>query len=280
MAIGTSPVGRWRSTWAPGAARAPGWPTPSWPTGSSLLVLDGRLPTRTRLPAERELASALQVSRTTVAASYDLLRQIGFLRSRRGSGSWTTLPENPTAPELSPFAPAGEGKAFDLAYASLAAPPEAMAGALAWAVEQMACHGTGSGYQLYGLDSLRDVVAARFTQRGLPHHPRPDPDHERGPARHGRGVRRAGHAGRPGARRAPHLSQRAGRHRPRARPCRAGRVRRPGLGPGHHRGRRPGRLSPGGLPDAGLPEPHRPVHERRAAQPRSSSCAAAPTPRC
>lgn len=133
-----------------------------------LLVLDGRLPTRTRLPAERELASALQVSRTTVAASYDLLRQIGFLRSRRGSGSWTTLPENPTAPELSPFAPAGEGKAFDLAYASLAAPPEAMAGALAWAVEQMACHGTGSGYQLYGLDSLRDVVAARFTQRGLP----------------------------------------------------------------------------------------------------------------
>lgn len=133
-----------------------------------LLVLDGRLPTRTRLPAERELASALQVSRTTVAASYDLLRQIGFLRSRRGSGSWTTLPENPTAPELSPFAPAGGGKAFDLAYASLAAPPEAMAGALAWAVEQMACHGTGSGYQLYGLDSLRDVVAARFTRRGLP----------------------------------------------------------------------------------------------------------------
>src|SRR5882762_9888223 len=50
-----------------------------------LLVLDGRLPTRTRVPAERELAAALLVSRTTVAASYELLRQTGFLHSRRGS---------------------------------------------------------------------------------------------------------------------------------------------------------------------------------------------------
>ena len=133
-----------------------------------LLVLDGRLPTRTRLPAERELASALRISRTTVAASYDLLRQIGFLHSRRGSGSWTTLPDSPGAPELSPFAPAGDGAAFDLAYASLAAPPEALAGGLAWAVDQLPCHMSGSGYRLYGLDSLRDVVAARFTKRGLP----------------------------------------------------------------------------------------------------------------
>jgi len=33
-----------------------------------LLVLDGRLPVPTRVPAERELAAALDVSRTTVAA--------------------------------------------------------------------------------------------------------------------------------------------------------------------------------------------------------------------
>ncbi|HEX4251129.1 MAG TPA: PLP-dependent aminotransferase family protein [Pseudonocardia sp.] len=133
-----------------------------------LLVLDGRLPTRTRLPAERELASALQVSRTTVAASYDLLRQIGFLHSRRGSGSWTTLPDSPGAPEAGPFAPAGDSTALDLAYASLSAPREALADGMTWAVEQMACHTSGSGYRLYGLDSLRDVVADRFTQRGLP----------------------------------------------------------------------------------------------------------------
>jgi DNA-binding transcriptional MocR family regulator len=134
-----------------------------------LLVLDGRLPTRTRLPAERELATALRISRTTVAAGYDLLRQTGFLHSRRGSGSWTMLPDAPGgAAELSPFAPAGDSSAFDLAYASLAAPPEALAGAMAWASEQLACVARGSGYQLLGLNSLRDTVAARFTQRGLP----------------------------------------------------------------------------------------------------------------
>jgi hypothetical protein len=133
-----------------------------------LLVLDGRLPTRTRLPAERELATALRVSRTTVAASYDLLRQTGFLHSRRGSGSWTTLPETPGGGELSPFAPAGDSSAIDLAYAALAAPPEAMTSALAWATDQMACYLGGSGYQLYGLDALRDTVADRFTRRGLP----------------------------------------------------------------------------------------------------------------
>jgi len=133
-----------------------------------LLVLDGRLPTRTRVPAERELAAALLVSRTTVAASYELLRQTGFLHSRRGSGSWTMLPDAPGTSDLSPFAPAGDGSAFDLAYAAPAAPPAALAAAMAWASGQLACYSSGSGYQLLGLNSLRDTVAARYTRRGLP----------------------------------------------------------------------------------------------------------------
>src|SRR4051795_7677287 len=57
-----------------------------------LLVLDGRLPLRTRLPGERELAAALGISRTTAAAAYAALREEGFLASRRGSGSGTQLP--------------------------------------------------------------------------------------------------------------------------------------------------------------------------------------------
>src|SRR5215207_7629978 len=57
-----------------------------------LLILDGRLPLHTRLPAERELAETLDVSRTTVAAAYERLRADGFLRSRRGAGTWTDLP--------------------------------------------------------------------------------------------------------------------------------------------------------------------------------------------
>jgi DNA-binding GntR family transcriptional regulator len=37
-----------------------------------LLILDGRIPLGTRLPAERELASHLGLSRTTVSAAYGL----------------------------------------------------------------------------------------------------------------------------------------------------------------------------------------------------------------
>ena len=76
-------LGSWRSS---GPAYA------SLARALRLLVLDGRLPLRTRLPGERELAEALGVSRTTATAAYAALRDEGFLASRRGSGSWTRLP--------------------------------------------------------------------------------------------------------------------------------------------------------------------------------------------
>ena len=41
-----------------------------------------------RLPSERALAGALQISRTTVVAAYDALREHGWLDSRAGSGTW------------------------------------------------------------------------------------------------------------------------------------------------------------------------------------------------
>src|SRR4051795_751651 len=67
-----------------------------------LLVLDGRLPLRPRLPGERDLAAALGVSRTTAAAAYAALRDEGFLTSRRGAGSWTRLPADAAAAEAPP----------------------------------------------------------------------------------------------------------------------------------------------------------------------------------
>src|SRR3954453_6545863 len=57
-----------------------------------LLVLDGRLPLRTRLPGERDLAEALGVSRPTATAAYAALGDEGFLGSRGGWGRWTRLP--------------------------------------------------------------------------------------------------------------------------------------------------------------------------------------------
>src|SRR3546814_7791440 len=57
-----------------------------------MLVLDGRVGLNVRLPGERELAAALGLSRTTIAAAFDRLRDEGFLESRQGSGSVTRLP--------------------------------------------------------------------------------------------------------------------------------------------------------------------------------------------
>lgn len=55
--------------------------------GIGQLIELGELPTGCLLPPERELAAALAVSRTTVVAAYDNLRQDGRVERRRGSGT-------------------------------------------------------------------------------------------------------------------------------------------------------------------------------------------------
>lgn len=69
----------------PGARKPPAYRALA--DGIRLLVLEGRVPVAARLPAERELAGALTVSRTTVAAAYEALRAEGFLESRRGAAA-------------------------------------------------------------------------------------------------------------------------------------------------------------------------------------------------
>jgi len=51
-------------------------------------ILDGRLKSGLRLPATRELAEALDVSRNTVVAAYDLLLGEGYIEARRGAGNF------------------------------------------------------------------------------------------------------------------------------------------------------------------------------------------------
>src|SRR5215216_4281940 len=60
----------------PGTRRPPAYRALA--DGIRLLVLEGRVPVAARLPAERELALSLSVSRTTVAAAYEALRAEGF----------------------------------------------------------------------------------------------------------------------------------------------------------------------------------------------------------
>ena len=116
-----------------------------------LLVLDGRLPMRTRVPAERELAAALDVSRTTVATAYDTLRESGVLHSRRGAGSWTQLPvDHHESGSPAPFSPRSDGGLYDLAHAALPAPSAQLRAAAAGAVHDLDAHLGGHGYDLLG----------------------------------------------------------------------------------------------------------------------------------
>lgn len=54
------------------------------------LIAEGTLPPGARLPAERRLADALAVSRGTVVAAYDRLREDDLVRTRHGSGTVIT----------------------------------------------------------------------------------------------------------------------------------------------------------------------------------------------
>ncbi|MFJ9823193.1 PLP-dependent aminotransferase family protein [Streptomyces sp. NPDC101160] len=133
-------------------------------------LLDGRVALRMRLPAERELATALGVSRTTVTAAYDLLRESGYAHSRQGAGTWTALPENE-----SPTGPAAlhgdTGAVIDLALAAPEAPAGLLAEALARAAEELPRLATAQGYHPYGIPELRAAIADRYTARGLPTRP-------------------------------------------------------------------------------------------------------------
>lgn len=156
-------------------------------------VLDGRLAVGTGLPSERELSTALGVSRTTVNAAYAQLREQGWLVSRRGSGSTVRLPADPAAPLRTDgnVLVSGTGYAaggifgwrdgvgwhdeleraagmIDLTTACLPA-PTALTGAIASATAELLPRYLGTdGYLPFGLPELRDVVAARYTAAGVP----------------------------------------------------------------------------------------------------------------
>src|SRR5690242_7311698 len=140
-------LGAWRSGGGPAYA--------ALAAAVRLLVLDGRLPLRTRLPGEREIAAALGVSRTTAAAAYAALRADGFLESRRGAGSWTRLPADP--PERAAAVGATDTGLIDLSAAGTAAPEGALHRALAAATTELPRHLPGSGYEAAGLASLREA---------------------------------------------------------------------------------------------------------------------------
>lgn len=130
-----------------------------------LLILDGRISYGTRMPAERELATQLGLSRTTVTAAYADLRDGGYLQSQRGSGSTARIPQSGSIPAET--ATAGY---LDFTKATAQA-SSGVAAAARLAVDDYPSYLGGSGFDLIGLPVLRAAIARRFTERGLPTDP-------------------------------------------------------------------------------------------------------------
>jgi DNA-binding transcriptional MocR family regulator len=133
-----------------------------------MLILEGQLPAGTRLPAEREIAEALPVSRTMITAALDQLREEGIVASRRGAGSWITLPTGALSP-VAELTPSGRSS-IDLARAAPPALPT-VAAAMDAVRLRMPEHLAGHGYHEHGVLDLRRRIADRYTARGLPTSP-------------------------------------------------------------------------------------------------------------
>lgn len=144
-------------------------------------VLSGSLPPLTRVPSERELAAALRVSRTTTSGAYARLRELGFLASRVGSGTVTTLPRGtgstgstagraPVAAGDAPTDPPGDTPPedpVDLAQATPSA-TSALHDAYSAALEVLPGYLATGGYAHLGVEALRSAIAERYTARGVP----------------------------------------------------------------------------------------------------------------
>ena len=136
-----------------------------------VLVIDGRVPQGVRLPAERGLAAALGVSRTTVANAYARLRSDGFLVSVRGSGSVVRLPSGLVGrPDPERLGGVVEGGVLDLRKAAMHAAP-GVHEAVERAVRHVPAALAGTGYDTVGDPGLRAAIADRYTERGLPTDP-------------------------------------------------------------------------------------------------------------
>ena len=157
------------------------WPAADGPlyrllaTRIARLADTGELPAGLRLPAERDLAAALSVSRNTVAAAYQLLRDEGMAESRQGAGT-RIVPHRTTPAAVHRangfFAGLLEEAVVeaDLSLAAVDCAPQVAAAltdpdSLLDRAERDALTRT-SGYFPHGLPDLRIAIASHLTERG------------------------------------------------------------------------------------------------------------------
>jgi DNA-binding transcriptional MocR family regulator len=152
-------------------------------TGLRGAIERGDIPLGTRLPPERTLAAELDVSRTTVVGAYGALRELGWVESRQGSGTYVCRASSQGAPSAHEKEIVGvfrrnivfrglledSGSTVEFLGAHLDAAPEVEETVrdLVRRLDPGALCG-GHGYQPLGLPALRKAVAEHLTRRGVP----------------------------------------------------------------------------------------------------------------
>lgn len=162
-------LGRWRADAEDSAGRR----RTSRPTyraladGVRLLIHDGRIPLGVGLPSERDLSAALDLSRTTITSSYSVLREEGYLISKQGARSTVALPDM-ARPNGLLVQSRSNGPVIDMSHAAMAAPTDSMLSAYNSALQALPAYLSNHGMEPIGLSVLRESIARRFVERGLP----------------------------------------------------------------------------------------------------------------
>lgn len=171
---GSQALGDWRSGEGPAYQQLAG--------ALQAAIERGDYPLGTRLPAERALAKALRVSRTTVVSAYEQLRQGGWLESRQGSGSRVRRgighprPSEREARTSAAFERntvfrglvESGGGTIEFLGAHLPGAADFLADALKHVGEDLAEWLHHPGYTPLGLRPLREKIAAHLDRSGLP----------------------------------------------------------------------------------------------------------------
>jgi DNA-binding transcriptional MocR family regulator len=133
-----------------------------------VLIGDGRIGLDVRLPSERELTTALDVSRATVTRAYDVLRESGYAEARRGSGTFTRVPGGRRRAHDQALMPGRGGEdVIDLNCAAHSAPP-GLVEAYQRATDELPAYLGGPGYFPLGVPVLQARIAAAYDARGVP----------------------------------------------------------------------------------------------------------------
>ncbi|MBG6084788.1 MocR-like transcription factor YczR [Zhihengliuella flava] len=149
------------------------------------LIANGRLLHGTALPSERQLVTALGLSRTTVSRAYAELRDRGYASAHVGAGTIAQVPGGPVAGGGEPlplggFGPHGGSRggsddegtptAVDLTCAAPSA-PVGLAEVYQEALDELPAYIGGMGYFPLGVPALREAIAADYAARGVPTDP-------------------------------------------------------------------------------------------------------------